>query len=143
VEVKVEASDPCSVRGNLELLRSAVENVVRNAVRYTEPGTAVEISLFCPANGNLSAKRATLAVRDHGPGIPESELLNVFRPFYRVEAARERKSGNAGGVGLGLAITKRALDLYSGSVAARNADGGGLIVEISLPVVATPVPVHA
>lgn len=142
-EVKVSAVDACSVRGNAELLRSAVENVVRNAVRYTYEGTSIEISLRCPPNGPLSDRRATVSVRDHGPGVPDSELLNVFRPFYRVEAARERKSGTVGGVGLGLAITKRALDLYNGRIVARNAEGGGLQVEISLPVVESPVPAHA
>jgi two-component system, OmpR family, sensor histidine kinase CpxA len=141
-DVKVAASDPCNIRGNAELLRSAIENVVRNAVRYTNEGTSVEISLICPPNGNRSAGRAVIRVRDHGPGVPESELLNVFRPFYRVEAARERKSGTVAGVGLGLAITKRALDLYNGSVVARNAEGGGLEVEISLPAIGAPVPAH-
>jgi two-component system sensor histidine kinase CpxA len=141
-DVKVTASDPCNTRGNSDLLRSAIENVVRNAVRYTEEGSSVEISLLCPANGSPSARRAIIRVRDHGPGVPESELLNVFRPFYRVEAARERKSGAGAGVGLGLAITKRALDLYNGSVVARNAEGGGLEVEIALPVVGAPVPAH-
>jgi len=142
-DVKVVASDPCSVSGNADLLHSAVENVVRNAVRYTNDGTAVEIRLTCPnGSGNGSGRRAVISVRDHGPGVPESELLNVFRPFYRVEAARERKSGTVGGVGLGLAITKRALDLYDGSVVARNAPGGGLQVEITLPVVSAPVPAH-
>jgi two-component system, OmpR family, sensor histidine kinase CpxA len=144
-DVRVVASDPCSVRGNADLLHSAVENVVRNAVRYTNQGTTVEIRLTCSnGNGNGSARRAVISVRDHGPGVPESELINVFRPFYRVEVARERKSGTpaGGGVGLGLAITKRALDLYDGTVVARNADGGGLQVEITLPVVNAPVPAH-
>ena len=142
-DVRVMASDSCSVNGNADLLHSAVENVVRNAVRYTNDGTAVEIRLTCPnGNGNGSSRRAVITVRDHGPGVPESELINVFRPFYRVEVARERKSGTVGGVGLGLAITKRALDLYDGTVVARNADGGGLQVEITLPVVSAPVPAH-
>ena len=142
-DVKVVTTDTCTVRGNADLLRSAVENVVRNAVRYTQEGTSVEISLRCSPNGSPVARRAVLRVRDHGPGVPDAELLNVFRPFYRVEAARERKSGSSGGVGLGLAITKRALDLYNGSVVARNAEGGGLEIEIALPVVGAPVPVHA
>jgi two-component system sensor histidine kinase CpxA len=141
-DVKITASDPCQVRGNADLLRSAVENVVRNAVRYTGEGTSVEIGLTCTGDDDPSGRRAKLRVRDHGPGVPESELLNVFRPFYRVESARERKSGSVGGVGLGLAITKRALDLYAGKVTARNAPGGGLEVEISLPLVGAPVPAH-
>ena len=141
IDVRVDAADPCTVKGNPELLRSAVENVVRNAVRYTLEGTSIDISLKCPSSGAPS-RRAVVTVRDHGPGIPESELLNVFRPFYRVEAARERRSGVVGGVGLGLAISKRALDLYNGTVVARNAEGGGLIVEIALPAVGAPVPAH-
>jgi signal transduction histidine kinase len=120
----------CLVNGNAELLRSALENVVRNAVRYTAPGTEVEIVLACTEN------EAVVSVRDHGPGVPEFELPNLFRPFYRVANARDRQSG---GAGLGLAITERAVRLHGGSVRAINASGGGLIIEICLPAVPAPV----
>ena len=127
--VRIAASEECAVRGNPDLLRSAVENVVRNAVHYTTPGTAVEIAL---ARDRNSAGRAVITVRDHGPGVPDAELANVFQPFYRVASARTRASG---GVGLGLALTTRAVDLHHGSVMARNADGGGLCIDLTLPTV--------
>jgi two-component system sensor histidine kinase CpxA len=121
--------DDCCVQGSGELLRSAVENVVRNAIRYTTPGTAVEIALRC------EGKWAAIVVRDHGPGVPEAELNNLLRPFYRVAGARERQTG---GAGLGLAIAERAVRLHGGSIQITNAaDGPGLKVEIRLPVTAT------
>jgi two-component system sensor histidine kinase CpxA len=127
--VNVAVAEECAVQGNPELLRSAVENVVRNAVRYTTPGTAVEIAL---TRSSDKPGRAVITVRDHGPGVPDVELVKVFQPFYRVASGRERSSG---GVGLGLAITKRAVDLHHGSVMARNAEGGGLRIDITLPIV--------
>jgi two-component system sensor histidine kinase CpxA len=127
--VAVIASEPLSVKGNGELLRRAVENVVRNAVRYTREGNAVEIALRrVQEEGALSA---VISVRDHGPGVPEDELTKLFLPFYRVAEARDRQSG---GTGIGLAITERAVRLHSGTVIARNAAGGGLLIEIRLPV---------
>jgi two-component system sensor histidine kinase CpxA len=121
--------DGCCVRGSGELLRSAVENVVRNALRYTAPGTFVEIAFRC------EGQWAAIAVRDHGPGVPEAELSNLLRPFYRVAGARDRQTG---GAGLGLAIADRAIRLHGGSIQVANAsDGPGLRVEIRLPVTAT------
>ncbi len=125
--VRVVSAEPCSTLGSPELLRSAVENVVRNAIRYTAPGTAVELTLAAPHDGSNWAE---ITVRDHGPGVPASELRNVFRPFYRVTGARERQTG---GVGLGLAITERAVNLHGGSVQAANAAQGGLEVKIRVP----------
>jgi two-component system sensor histidine kinase CpxA len=138
-EVRLHVSDEareCELMGSPDQLRSALENIVRNAIRYTEPGSEVSISVNC------SAGTAIIAVRDHGPGVPESELHNLFRPFYRVANARERQTG---GTGLGLAITERAVDLHGGSVRALNASGGGLIVEVRLPLAspaALPSPTH-
>jgi two-component system sensor histidine kinase CpxA len=113
------------------LLRSAVENVVRNALRYTEGDTAVEISLSRSEKSPQSTSMALITVRDYGPGVPEKELADIFRPFYRVAGSRDRKSG---GDGLGLAITQRAVQLHGGEVTAFNAPGGGLQVEIRLPL---------
>ncbi len=116
---------PCTVLGSAELLRSALENVVRNAVRYTAEGSQVDVHLAC-SNG-----WAHIDVRDHGPGVAESELVNLFRPFYRVANARERQTG---GTGLGLAITERAVRLHGGTVVAQNAsNGGGLVVVLKVP----------
>lgn len=120
--VKVVSAVECKVVGSDSLLRSAVENVLRNAVRYTGEGTDVEVSL---SNGN---GRATLRVVDHGTGVPEAELENLFRPFYRVGEARDRGSG---GTGLGLAIAEQAIIAHKGTIAARNTDDG-LMVEIGL-----------
>jgi signal transduction histidine kinase len=126
--VRIVESDESLVTGSRLLLRSAVENVVRNAVRYTAEGTAVEITLRVEDAGDDST--AVISVRDHGPGVPEESLDDLFRPFYRVTEARDRQSG---GTGLGLAITERAVRLHGGAVKAVNAPGGGLLVEIRLP----------
>jgi two-component system sensor histidine kinase CpxA len=122
--VQVVSSDNCSIKGVEELLRSAVENVVRNAVRYTPEGTAVEVALS-RQNGH-----AVISVRDRGHGVPEGSLDKIFQPFYRTEDARDRQSG--GGTGLGLAITERAVRMHGGSVQAINAADGGLAVEMRL-----------
>ena len=126
--VQVVSSDDCSINGVEELLRSAVENVVRNAVRYTPEGTAVEVALRKQNGG--SNNYAVISVRDRGRGVPEDALERIFRPFYRTEDARDRQSG--GGTGLGLAITERAVRMHGGSVQAVNAAGGGLAVEMRL-----------
>jgi two-component system sensor histidine kinase CpxA len=126
--VQVVSSDDCSINGVEELLRSAVENVVRNAVRYTPEGTAVEVALSKQNGG--SDNFAVISVRDRGNGVPEHALERIFRPFYRTEDARDRQSG--GGTGLGLAITERAVRMHGGSVQAVNAAGGGLAVEMKL-----------
>jgi len=122
--VTFSAAEPCRVLGSEPLLRSAFENVVRNAVRYTARGTGVEIGM-APAAGGV-----VVTVRDHGPGVAEEHLDAMFEPFYRLADARDRESG---GTGLGLAITRRAIRLHGGSVQAANAEDGGLIVELRLP----------
>lgn len=119
--VLIKHADLCPVNGFEELLRSAVENVVRNAIRHTSEGTAVEISL------DRADSRALLRVRDHGPGVPESMLSEIFLPFRRVASI------NSEGSGLGLAITERAVNVHRGTVRAINVAQGGMIVEIDLP----------
>jgi signal transduction histidine kinase len=126
--VQVVSTDKCSIKGVEELLRSAVENVVRNAVRYTREGTSVEVALRKQNGG--SDNFAVISVRDRGNGVPEEALEKIFRPFYRTEDARDRQSG--GGTGLGLAITERAVRMHGGSVQAENATDGGLSVEMRL-----------
>ena len=73
---------------------------------------------------------ALIVVRDHGPGVPESELANIFQPFYRIADDRDRESG---GAGLGLAIAGRVVRIHGGTIRARNAQPHGLEVEIVLP----------
>ena len=139
VRVRVVRLDNCRLQGVPELLRSAVENVVRNAVHYTPEGTQVEVSLAQepsspkqePSNSQVEAGEVVIRVRDFGPGVPESALGEMFRPFYRVEDARDRSSG---GTGLGLSITERAVRLHGGRVRAANALGGGLEIELRLPL---------
>jgi two-component system sensor histidine kinase CpxA len=126
------------VRGNGDLLRSAIEDVVRNAVRYTAPGTRVDVQLKCERNDSTRLASVILTVRDHGPGVPDSELKNIFLPFYRVATARDRQSG---GAGLGLAIADRIAGLHGGSVGAVNAANGGLEIIFNLPVAEFSAPV--
>ncbi len=119
----LSASEPCTVLGDPELLRRAVENVVRNAIRHAPVGTAITIDL------ESHRESATIAVRDHGPGVPDELLGAIFEPFFRVEGDRSRASG---GVGLGLAIARRAVTLSRGRIFAQNARPG-LMVTIELP----------
>jgi two-component system sensor histidine kinase CpxA len=127
--VVVEECDACEVRGTPQLVWSAVENVVRNAVRYTPEGTAVKISLRCLRE--RGAGEAVITVRDEGAGVPEESLKEIFRPFYRMDDSRTRETG---GTGLGLAITERAVRLHGGTVKAFNVPGGGFTVELRLPI---------
>jgi two-component system sensor histidine kinase CpxA len=122
----VHITETCEaiVSGDPELLRSAVENVVRNAVRHTREGTAVEVSLR-----HDGPARVAISVRDHGGGVPEQALPYIFQPFYRVGDARERGTG---GVGLGLTIVHRTIRLHDGTVRAVNVPDG-LVVELTLP----------
>jgi two-component system sensor histidine kinase CpxA len=120
--------DPCTIRGIPHLLRSAVENVVRNALRHTAESTEAEVSLDLETS---PAPVAVIQVRDHGPGVPEGQLEHIFRPFCRVEDDRNRQTG---GVGLGLAIAREAVRLHGGTIQAANAPQGGLVVTIRLPL---------
>jgi two-component system sensor histidine kinase CpxA len=126
--IRLTASRPCIVHGSAELLHSAIENVVRNAIRYTQVGTSVEVRLECETSSG--GARVRLVVRDYGPGLPESELKNIFQPFYRVTGARDRQSG---GAGLGLAIAERVVRIHGGTIRAENAAPHGLKIEIDLP----------
>jgi two-component system sensor histidine kinase CpxA len=127
--VKLLEKADCATHGSVELVSSAIENVVRNAIRHSAPNTQVDVSLRSEGTNLLQC--ALISVRDHGPGVPEQALKDIFRPFYRVEDARDRKTG---GTGLGLAIATRAIELHGGTITAQNADEGGLLVEIRLPV---------
>jgi two-component system, OmpR family, sensor histidine kinase CpxA len=134
--VEATAPTPVWVHGSPTLLRSAIENIVRNATRHTPAGSTVELSLSYGggADGDpgpgAGIRQARLSVRDHGQGVPEEMLSEIFRPFYRVEESRGR---DGGGVGLGLAISQRAAQVHGGDVRARNHPEGGLVVELILP----------
>ena len=112
--------------GDRELLHRAVENLIRNAISYSPTGASIDVELV-QRNSEI-----VIRVRDYGPGVPETELDKIFRPFYRVEEHRAR---NHGGVGLGLAIAQRAVAVHHGAICASNASPG-LILEIRLPATA-------
>jgi len=126
----VSKIDACILEGNPDILRRAIENVVRNAVHYTAEGTSVEVILRNVQSAGM--RQALITVRDHGKGVPEESLSELFKPFYRVGEGRDRETG---GAGLGLAITNAAVHFHGGNLRALNAPDGGLIVEIILPIV--------
>jgi len=126
--VVVLRADDCWLKGDPALLRSCVENVVRNAVHYTKPQTEVLLSLDLVRNGRESAR---ILVADRGDGVPLDALDRIFEPFYRVTQAHEHQTG---GTGLGLSIAQRIAKVHGGDITARNRDGGGLEMEIRLPV---------
>lgn len=111
------------ISGNPPLLMSALENIVRNAIHYGNDKIVVHFS--------ASTQHVTVSVEDNGDGVPESELEEIFRPFYRVSTARDRHSG---GTGLGLAITESAIRQHSGKITASRSELGGLKVTFTLPL---------
>lgn len=126
--VVFEAKEQLCVAGRRELIYRAIENVVRNAIRFTAEETSVEIKTVSMQDG--ARKMAVVQVSDHGPGISEQEIESIFRPFYRVDPAR---SAQTGGFGVGLAIADRAIRLHKGDVRAFNRNIGGLTIELRLP----------
>lgn len=113
---------------NPDLIRRAVENIVRNALRYTPEGTRVEVSVTEREKDGRPG--VSIRIRDFGPGVPENELSRIFQPFYRTESARSRDTG---GTGLGLAIAQRAALVHGGTIKAENLPEGGLAVEMWIP----------
>jgi len=132
IQLRVLQNEAVTIHGDGELLRRAIENVLRNAIRYTPERSSIEVRL------TRRSENAVVGIRDYGPGVPEHTLSSLFKPFFRVESDRNRRKG--GGVGLGLAITRRAVALHHGTVRARNMRPG-LLIEIELPCVPLPAPV--
>jgi two-component system sensor histidine kinase CpxA len=128
--VVFHASNQCNILGNQQLLRRAIENVIRNAIRYTEAGSEVEIKLTAALEHG--SRMAVLDVNDRGPGIPEDKVNAIFLPFYRVDHAR---SPHTGGSGVGLAIAERAVKLHGGDLRAFNRPDGGATIRMRLPVI--------
>jgi signal transduction histidine kinase len=109
-------------------LRSACENIVRNAIRFTRPGTEVNVAL--DVDNTASSRQVFLTVRDQGPGVPKDALQNIFSPFFRINGPGRREEGN----GLGLAIALEAIRLHHGSITASNLNPEGLEISVRLPV---------
>jgi len=121
-----------AITGEENMLRSAFENVLRNAIFYSGEDGSVELRV------SLAEGRATVSVRDDGPGVPDLALPKLFDPFYRVDDARGTSTG---GTGLGLSIVSGAVKFHNGSVCARNLQPHGLEIIIELPIAARP-PAH-
>ena len=119
VNIELQSDSDVSVDGYPNALRSALENVLRNAASYG--GGEVQVSL------RTEPGHAVITVQDQGGGVPEPDLEHLFEPFYRAAT-----SGESHGAGLGLAIAARAIAMHEGSIGARNA-GQGLCVEMRLP----------
>ncbi|MGD0792307.1 MAG: ATP-binding protein [Terriglobales bacterium] len=130
VTAKADAADEFLVEADPDLLRSAVENVVRNATRYTAEGTTVAVRLERQKAANGEEEEIIVRVLDSGPGVPVEALPKIFEPFYRLDDARNRQTG---GAGLGLSIADRAIRLHGGQLRASNRKEGGLEVEIRIP----------
>lgn len=121
--IRVEGKIDGEVSGDAELLRRTVENVLRNAIRYSPEQAMIDVVLV------EAEKGAMITVRDYGPGVPAELLTNLFEPFFRVEEAREVDSGS---IGLGLSIARRAVQLHGGTITAENANPG-LRVTMMIP----------
>lgn len=128
--LQYDVHEPVVVPGDPELLRRSIENVLRNAIRYSPRDSTVEVSV------SASDGTATVRIRDYGPGVPENSLPRLFDAFYRVDSDRNRGSG---GIGLGLSIARRAIELHKGSIRAVNAQPG-LEVTMELPKTAEGPP---
>jgi two-component system sensor histidine kinase CpxA len=121
--VLLQGSADAALHGNRDLLRSAVENVLRNAVRYSPPDGTVEVAV-------CRGEDVVISVGDRGPGVPDADLARIFEPFYRVAESRDRDTG---GEGIGLAITAQVMRAHGGSASASNRQGGGFEVRLNLP----------
>jgi signal transduction histidine kinase len=114
-----------TIRGNVDLLRRAVENVLRNAIKYSDRGSVITLETAAGSGG----RSVVIAVQDAGTGVPESDLENIFEPFFRSQI-HARKEGS----GLGLQIAKRVVESHGGTIMAQNVPTGGLRVNIELPL---------
>lgn len=114
------SGEHCMIRGNREMLRELVENLVQNGVRYNNPGGRVSVSV-------LKKDRPILIVKDNGIGIPTSDQERIFERFYRVDKSRSKATG---GTGLGLAIVKHIVELHDAKILLDSAPGVGTTIEV-------------
>lgn len=124
-DIRLEDMPIPAVLGDPAGLKSAIENVVRNALAHGGCEHPVEVRL------EGDTKEVRISVRDHGPGVPAGDAERIFEPFYRVDASRDHGSD---GQGIGLAITARVMELHGGRASALNCPDGGLKIELVVPV---------
>jgi two-component system OmpR family sensor kinase len=129
-KVRLQGAAAAAVNGNRDLVRSAIENVLRNAVRYSPQDAPVDVSVAHAESG------VVILIRDRGPGVPDKDLERIFEPFYRVAESRDRDTG---GEGIGLAITAQVMKAHGGSAKAVNGRQGGFEVRLNLPAGALAV----
>jgi two-component system, OmpR family, sensor kinase len=122
VEFNLSSINHSIIKGNSEQIRRAIENIIRNAIRFSQAGQTVEVSL------KEAGKYLQIEVKDRGPGVEASKLSSIFEPFVRIQSAQLGK-----GYGLGLAIARKTVIMHNGTIQAHNRDGGGLVVTIKLP----------
>lgn len=127
IEDQIKDKELYTLNGNVNLLSSALENIIRNAQKYAKSIIKVQISIIQEQEQDL----LFIVVDDDGEGVPDHELEHIFRPFYRVDEARARQTG---GTGLGLTIVANAVQQHQGKVKAIKSELGGLRVEIRLPL---------
>jgi two-component system sensor histidine kinase CpxA len=125
--VHCSSSQPIAVRGQRELLKRALDNVLRNAIRFTPEGGYVDVEVLRGPNNVC-----VIHVKDAGVGVPDDKLGAIFEPFVRVSSSTDRA-----GAGLGLAIAKQGVLANGGTIRAINLEQGGLLIEIRLPYVST------
>jgi signal transduction histidine kinase len=128
--IALNGSSAGEILGNRELLRRAIENVMRNGIRYSPEQSTIDVFLVGDSNAT------EIAIRDYGSGVPEDTLTRIFDPFFRVEEARDALGG---GSGLGLSIAKRAVQVHHGTITAENASPG-LRVRIRIPLFKATMP---
>jgi two-component system osmolarity sensor histidine kinase EnvZ len=122
------------VQGNAIDLRRVINNVIENARKYAKsPGADyTEIEIGCQVRSTGHGRRAVVTLQDRGPGVPEDQIAQLLKPFTRLDTAR----GQANGAGLGLAIVERVLSRHNAELTLRNREGGGLLVQLALPLAA-------
>jgi signal transduction histidine kinase len=125
--LRLTSDDTVQMKGDAQVLHSAIDNVVRNALLHGDARLPIKVTV----EHDTAADVVRISVRDHGVGVREEDLPHIFEPFYRA-GAMDSKHVSTEGTGIGLAITQRAAALHGGEVAARNAEGGGLVVTITL-----------
>lgn len=132
MRVTTDLEEGIQVLGNETDLRRVINNIVENARRYARtPGQDVtELDFACHVRSTPEGRRAVVEIGDHGPGVPDDQIAQLMKPFTRLDTAR----GQANGAGLGLAIVERVVSRHNAELSVRNRDGGGLLVQLALPL---------